>query len=814
AFNMDKDHNSKRPWSREATPEGESAPLRFETTPKRGCFTKGESVENNDLHSFGNSLVASGNASATLGDITTEPAVHEPTQSTLPSLSTTPTLEQNIHRLITARLEGYAQAAYIPPDAKPDLQASENDTFPLMDKIKEFIASNGQVFLIMGDSGAGKSTFNRHLEQDLLIEYQQGNPIPLFINLPALDDPRQGMVVKQLRIYGFSAHDIQELKEHYHFILICDGYDETQLKDNLHSTNLLNQKGQWNTKMVISCRSTYLGQDYLQRFQPQPADRYSPPMPNVFQQAAIVPFSNDQIEAYTRQFVKKTVVHELLDGQASWSAEKYLYKLWSVPRLMELVTNPFMLTVALKALPTVPNSNTYDHQIKMTRLSLYQSFVAEWIRLGKLRLLSIKLEPGMAKILEGLLDDGFSSAVVDYLKDVAAAIFQEQDGNPVVHFSPRKDAMTWKYTFFGPESEFTLLRESSPLTRAGIQYQFIHASLLEYFFSCHIVDSTPNLDFTNHPLTQMNLVSKPEVVLFLAEFAQADPDFKQRLFQFIEQSKVDIQVSQAASNAITTLVRASVSFEGMDLRGVRIAGADLSRGMFNSAQLQGADLTGCTLSETWLRHADLSGAILAEVDLGGKSMLECESFLVAIDHLCDQKVFKITLRTYFNYSNRLADAIFENEVGLHPFYKILLDHRTNGFEWDIKALKTQSFFDLWCTFKSKKSVRHVPQRPYSPEDKPDVEADEEHNRLSSTALSLSALKRLIERLGIDLIISFIVPKIVKCPNLEGLMLNYRLVGSGPRAVEPNDDDPGNEMDPCRQAPLDPRLFPKWSPPNL
>lgn len=62
--------------------------------------------------------------------------------------------------------------------------------------------------------------------------------------------------------------------------------------------------------------------------------------------------------------------------------------------------------------------------------------------------------------------------------------------------------------------------------------------------------------------------------------------------------------------------------------------------------------------------------------------------------------------------------------------------------------------------------------------------------------------------------SLIVGSFEKCPNLEELTLNYGVVGSGPRAVEPNDDDPGNEMDPRRQAPLDPRLFPKWSLPKL
>ncbi|KAF9145517.1 hypothetical protein BG015_011876 [Linnemannia schmuckeri] len=54
----------------------------------------------------------------------------------------------------------------------------------------------------------------------------------------------------------------------------------------------------------------------------------------------------------------------------------------------------------------------------------------------------------------------------------------------------------------------------------------------------------------------------------------------------------------------------------------------------------------------------------------------------------------------------------------------------------------------------------------------------------------------------------------KCPNLEEMSLHYGAVGSGPRALEPNDEDPGNENDPRRQAPMDTSMFPKWNLPKL
>lgn len=64
-------------------------------------------------------------------------------------------------------------------------------------------------------------------------------------------------------------------------------------------------------------------------------------------------------------------------------------------------------------------------------------------------------------------------------------------------------------------------------------------------------------------------------------------------------SKMDPAVRQAATDAITILVRAGENFNGADLRGIRIPGADLTEGQFESTQFQGADLTGTKLTRTW-----------------------------------------------------------------------------------------------------------------------------------------------------------------------------------------------------------------------
>ncbi|KAG0350467.1 hypothetical protein BGX24_008142, partial [Mortierella sp. AD032] len=89
-------------------------------------------------------------------------------------------LEDKLQGLMSTQHEEYQQNLYIPPQCKTvhieskDMSEDEfkNESevvsdegmaiqsFPLMVKVNEFLESDRQVFLVLGDSGAGKSTFN------------------------------------------------------------------------------------------------------------------------------------------------------------------------------------------------------------------------------------------------------------------------------------------------------------------------------------------------------------------------------------------------------------------------------------------------------------------------------------------------------------------------------------------------------------------------------------------------------------------------------------------------------------------------------
>lgn len=376
-------------------------------------------------------------------------------------------VEADLKRLRLAREKIRGNAVYIPPQAKANLQAPDTELFDLMkDKANKFLDSADQkVLLLLGESGVGKSTFNIELESQLWSKYEKKvGRIPLFISLPAIVRPEQDLIAKHLRRVGFEESQIRELKKR-EFVLICDGYDESQETHNLYTNNRLNQEGEWKAQMVIGCRSDYIGLDYKDRF--QPGDRNQPSVFGQFQEAVVMPFDSNQVEDYIAKFVilKKPL----------WSTDNYIEVLKQIPSLQELIKNPFLLTLSLDVLPRLIDPNQKEFATaKVTRAALYDEFVEQWLERGKKRLADKDLSVQEKKALQSLSDDGFARNGIDFLKRLATEVYDRQGGNPVIKYSRLDDGISWKDEFFGSEDDRQLLRDACPLTRSGNQYHFIH----------------------------------------------------------------------------------------------------------------------------------------------------------------------------------------------------------------------------------------------------------------------------------------------------------------------------------------------------
>ena len=406
-------------------------------------------------------------------------ALPEPgSSSLLDRVQNRPDVEVQLRVLRRQRTKERGNTVYIPLQGKASLQAADDTRFPLMYKVKEFLSSDQKVFLLLGDSGAGKSAFSRELEIDLWKTYKsKRDRIPLRINLATIDKPELDMITKQLRRDEFSEPQIRELKHHRKFILICDGYDEIQQTHNLYMSNRLNQPGEWDAQLIIGCRTERLGFDYVDRF--RPGDRNDSSDSMLFQEAIITPFSIDQIHAYIRQYVS---LHRPL-----WDTEDYKQALELIPSLKDLISNPYLMTLSLNILPRMVDPGQHLSSARVTRVALYDHFVEQWLERGKKRLSEKKMSSQVREIFEELSAEGFALNGIEYLKNFAVAIYKEQNGHPVVRYSQLTDEGSWKGAFFSSK-KMQLLHEACPLTRNGNQHRFVHQSFLEYLLARAVFD--------------------------------------------------------------------------------------------------------------------------------------------------------------------------------------------------------------------------------------------------------------------------------------------------------------------------------------
>ncbi|WP_284271892.1 NACHT and WD40 repeat domain-containing protein, partial [Mycoavidus cysteinexigens] len=552
-------------------------------------------------------------------------------------------------------------AMYVAPHATT--VTDKKTFFDLDEAVTTYLAQSNdsgqktQVLLLRGEAGSGKSTFNRHLARRLWRDFSAASgerPIPLYISLPTIDRPNKNLIGQYLSDKcGFSPEQIEALRASQHFILILDGYDEIPAEQrNLYADEKLDQ---WQAKILLSCRPEYLTEGYKNHLQPRGRSR-------VLLEYQLAPFSEQSIETYIHQYVKHT--------QAQWSAQAYQDRLACIPNVKELLGTPFLLKMALSVLPTLDEAR--PGQVALTRIKLYEQFVRTWFErsLARLDAIQSKLTEAQKNAFYGLKEDGFIGHSQVFNTDFALAMSEAK--TTVAEYSAvarRGIPQDKRYEAFlsNQDEGKKLLRFSALLTRQQQQYRFIHKSIQDYLVVRAVweeLESGVGFDASMRGvalngmknvqrlweeltdseqvdpeglLNRLNLIEDAAIQRFLVERVGQDQGLVKPLLGWIKASAQTESVSQGAANAITILVGAGIQFNGMDLQGIQIPGADLRGGVFDSAQLQGANLSGVKLRQSWLREANLSGAQMAGIQFGEWPYLEEEGWVTSCAYSPDGK---------------------------------------------------------------------------------------------------------------------------------------------------------------------------------
>ncbi|GJJ74943.1 hypothetical protein EMPS_07301 [Entomortierella parvispora] len=556
------------------------------------------------------------------------------------------------------------RSIYVPPVAKANLQTSDDNGFLLMKKVNFFLQGEQKVFLLLGDAGAGKSTFFRHLEQQLWAKYTPGGAIPLFIDLPNIQSPETNLIQEHLsKTFGFSNETIQAMKESRDFLLICDGYDERKLNTNLYTSNRLRSPGHWGARLMLSCQTSYLGEEYEQWFKSRPELEGT----DGLHQACLVPFGKEEIGDVVQQYVSERKRQQHRIEGTVWTVEMYQSTLLKNKSLIQLTKVPFHLFMALEALPRIVSGAENTSKIKVPLLTLYRSYMDQHFDDIKHRVhtgeISLSSEE-MAAYMEMQESTGFKEVALGYMRELAAAIYSKKDRRLVTH-----------------DIRAQIIFKLCPLRKVQNTLQFKHRSLLQYFFACYVFEGTSSNDseeilrrLGDYPLVQSGVLKEFSIVFLLAERALEDCEGFQKILhqgykRTSDKSFKDPASIQAAVNAVTILVRAGVSFNNADLRSIAIPGADLSCGLFDCADFREADLNGVSFNKTWLRNADFTHAEMSQVQFGarvslmlGKTFRTCAysrdgQYLALGSDKGDVDIFEISSRSHCSCVRHFGAAI-------------------------------------------------------------------------------------------------------------------------------------------------------------
>lgn len=503
-------------------------------------------------------------------------------------------------------------ATYIPVLGSRSLFDPKEQTFDLDQAINDFMKGDNKVFLLLGDSGAGKSTYLRYLENRLWKDWTPKKPIPLFISLPALKLPFKEAITEALTERGFNDAEQKDLKSKYSFLFLMDGYDELKQQKNLYEENQLNE---WNAQTIITCRTQYLNgeQSCYQNF-------FTPPAENLISivsldEASLSPFTPQQIEAYCRKFID---MHKI---PRTW--DQYKADIASVLDLAKIIENPFLLRIVAEVLPSIIQAHKQSQsqqQLKLSRIEIFDAFVKSWFNREERRLLRMDTGIKIPDIKKAFAGFAASLALEMEQKDLESVVYEESSD------LFEKKSSDWD-NYFKSDAKIALVRSGVPLHKIGPHsYAFIHPSLQEYFIARAIINNDAIktqqnvVSFDN--LNKKILTKKHEIIRLLAECVTKDSSLANQFFDIIERSKTDPKASIAAANAITILNVAQVNLSRRNFQGVRIPWADLSQANLTSTNLSHADLRNVQLNETLLDYSTIAFSETEGLELGQKPFIK------------------------------------------------------------------------------------------------------------------------------------------------------------------------------------------------
>ncbi|ETO09924.1 NB-ARC domain-containing protein, partial [Reticulomyxa filosa] len=482
-----------------------------------------------------------------------------------------------------------------------------------------------KVMIIQGKSGSGKSIFCRYLEKTLWNNYASDSKkaIPVYISFTKFYNKQneKDIILQALQGRHINKESMDAIREKVPFVFIMDGFDEIfDVYSQNHNENEsyfydrfnLNQ---WNAKVIVTCRSSALKEEDIKTCLIGNNNQ------NHISMMYLWPFTKIQMRDYIDKFAAMKTNNNNNSNNNNWTSQQYEETLNNYPNLQKMVEEPFLLRLILDVLPLLQKN--YDKNTRISRAQVYQVFNDQWINNHAqniiLKLKELKVQMSINKLKSVLerycLDLGFDMFFEE--KQIITELNMDVDVNDFQNV----DVDKWQRYFNGDSIAKYVLRKVG-----DNKYQFLHKSCQEYYAAQKILFNIISWNDNNQLyinqlyINQKLLNTELSIIQFIADRiydqSQQFSHLIQKLFQIIQLSKNNPNISIAAANAATILNAANVSMSYQNWDNICIPHAILDKAFLEGTTFKGAILDHVSFFQACLNNTNFTNASTNSINFG------------------------------------------------------------------------------------------------------------------------------------------------------------------------------------------------------
>ncbi|ETO16587.1 hypothetical protein RFI_20752, partial [Reticulomyxa filosa] len=508
-----------------------------------------------------------------------------------------------------------SQSPYVDPD-DPDVA-------------KDIIGGSAYISKCWKD-GIWKKLFCHKLRDDDWNKYSNAKststsipiPIPILITLPKHYNPSEEeeedviMNALELKIGKAEAEKIKNNKTPIRLFL--DGFDEIydNYKNSEHRQIFFFDRfklDQWNTQVVITCRSNVLSEDHIRRM----LQGYGSNTKTT--STHLVPYSKRQIiECIGKVLNDKNKKSE----EQYWNEKRYEETLNKYPNLQMMAKEPYFLLILITQLPQWPNDD--ESLTKITKWELIEAQCKDWVKDCSQRFCKVHNYNDNPKTADSIIKTKCQKMAIDMHQKKTSVLTIENES------SKKTSADRPDPTIDNDEKKDNTYTNSSNYL-GNYQYSFPHKLEHELQAAQYIAKQVDETKLDGKETAEIEafelnkeLLDAPGILELLAERAggykfnghDGNDHFVKQLFLIIDASKDNSQVQNAAANAATILNLGGIHLGNKDWKNINIPHANLDRATLEGTTFEGANLQHVSLYQAVLHNVDFTRANMEAVNFG------------------------------------------------------------------------------------------------------------------------------------------------------------------------------------------------------